>query len=126
MTRTRNFCVSRVILSRLDLIVHRAVCKRAQTRGATSEMLASDSGARSAPDTRTRQLELMCELEMCVVQDASRTRSLDPETGRIRFIGFYHIFRVAIAALLLMPVLASAQDVSEAALKAAFIYNFAK
>jgi hypothetical protein len=31
-----------------------------------------------------------------------------------------------IAALLLMPVLVSAQDVTEPALKAAFIYNFAK
>ena len=33
---------------------------------------------------------------------------------------------ITIAALLLMPGLASAQDVTEAALKAAFIYNFAK
>ncbi len=36
------------------------------------------------------------------------------------------ITRAAIAVLLLMPGLASAQDVTEPALKAAFIYNFAK
>jgi len=36
------------------------------------------------------------------------------------------LMRVAIATLLLMPGLASAQDVTEPALKAAFIYNFAK
>ncbi len=39
---------------------------------------------------------------------------------------FTRITRAAIAAALLMPVPASAQDVTEPALKAAFIYNFAK
>jgi uncharacterized protein DUF4154 len=36
------------------------------------------------------------------------------------------VTRAAIAVVLLMPILASAQDVTESALKAAFIYNFAK
>jgi hypothetical protein len=40
--------------------------------------------------------------------------------------GFTRITRATIAALLLMQGLAFAQDVTEPALKAAFIYNFAK
>ena len=44
---------------------------------------------------------------------------------RTRFLGFAHIARATIAVLLLMRVVASAQDVTEPALKAAFIYNFA-
>ena len=40
--------------------------------------------------------------------------------------GFAHITCVAIAALLLIPLLTSAQEVTQPALKAAFIYNFAK
>ena len=43
-----------------------------------------------------------------------------------RLPSFTRITRAAIAAALLMPVPASAQDVTEPALKAAFIYNFAK
>ena len=45
---------------------------------------------------------------------------------RTRFLGFAHIARATIAVLLLMRVVASAQDVTEPALKAAFIYNFAR
>ena len=37
-----------------------------------------------------------------------------------------HVTRAAIALVLLLPVAAPAQDVTEPALKAAFIYNFAK
>jgi hypothetical protein len=44
---------------------------------------------------------------------------------RTRFLGFARIARATIAVLLLMRVVASAQDVTEPALKAAFIYNFA-
>jgi hypothetical protein len=43
-----------------------------------------------------------------------------------RRLGFVHITCAMIAVLLLMHVLPSAQDVTESALKAAFIYNFAK
>ena len=43
-----------------------------------------------------------------------------------RLPSFTRITRAAFAAALLMPVPASAQDVTEPALKAAFIYNFAK
>ena len=46
-----------------------------------------------------------------------------PSDSRLRFA---RITRATIAVLLLMRVLASAQDVTEPALKAAFIYNFAK
>jgi hypothetical protein len=45
---------------------------------------------------------------------------------RTRFLRFAHIARATIAILLLMRALASAQDVTEPALKASFIYNFAK
>jgi hypothetical protein len=43
-----------------------------------------------------------------------------------RFFDLACVTRTAIAVLLLMPILAFAQDVTESALKAAFIYNFAK
>ena len=43
-----------------------------------------------------------------------------------RLPSFTRITRAAIAIVLLMPVPAAAQDVTEPALKAAFIYNFAK
>jgi YfiR/HmsC-like len=45
---------------------------------------------------------------------------------RTPLLGVASFTRATIAALLLMPVVASAQDVTEPALKAAFIYNFAK
>jgi hypothetical protein len=44
---------------------------------------------------------------------------------RTRFPGFVHVAGTAIAVLLIVRVPASAQDVTEPALKAAFIYNFA-
>jgi len=45
---------------------------------------------------------------------------------RTRLLAFAHITRATIVVLLLMRVVACAQDVTEPALKAAFIYNFAK
>jgi hypothetical protein len=44
---------------------------------------------------------------------------------RTRFRGFAHVTRATIAVLLLIGVPVSGQDVTEPALKAAFIYNFA-
>ena len=51
---------------------------------------------------------------------------LDSEMGRIRLLAFAHIACATLAVPVLMPALSSAQDVTEAALKAAFIYNFAQ
>src|SRR4029079_18669481 len=48
------------------------------------------------------------------------------EIRRTRLLGGAPITWAAIEVLLLMPRLAAAQDVTESALKAAFIYNFAK
>jgi hypothetical protein len=45
---------------------------------------------------------------------------------RTHLQGLAHVTRAMVAALLLMRVLVSAQDVTEPALKAAYIYNFAK
>jgi hypothetical protein len=50
---------------------------------------------------------------------------LASERRRIGFLGWRHLTCAAIL-LLLMPAVASLQDVTEPALKAAFIYNFAK
>ena len=53
------------------------------------------------------------------------THGLGSEMRRTPLLGAAHIAR-AIAVLLLLQAPASAQDVTESALKAAFIYNFAK
>jgi hypothetical protein len=45
---------------------------------------------------------------------------------RIRHRAFVHLIAATIAVLLLVRLTASAQDVTEPTLKAAFIYNFAK
>jgi len=47
-------------------------------------------------------------------------------TSLPRRLGFAPLVRITIAALLLMPVQGFSQDVTEAALKAAFVYKFAK
>jgi uncharacterized protein DUF4154 len=49
-----------------------------------------------------------------------------PRPPRTRLFGLAPIAGAAIAVLLLTPIPASTQDVTEPALKAAFIYNFAK
>jgi YfiR/HmsC-like len=60
---------------------------------------------------------------------AARSRAdawLDSEMRRTRLLAFAHITCSTLVVLVLMPALSSAQDVTEAALKAAFIYNFAQ
>jgi hypothetical protein len=60
---------------------------------------------------------------------AARSRAdawLDSEMRGIRLLAFAYIACSTLAVLVLMPALSSAQDVTEAALKAAFIYNFAQ
>jgi hypothetical protein len=49
----------------------------------------------------------------------------DPEGDRTRLAHLVFLARVTVVMLLLMRALVSAQDVTEPALKAAFIYNFA-
>lgn len=56
---------------------------------------------------------------------AARFRHTGPLTGP-SWPGFARIARATIAALVLMPGAVAAQEVTEPALKAAFIYNFAK
>jgi hypothetical protein len=51
---------------------------------------------------------------------------LESMVHRTRLRAFEHISLATITAILLMPVLVSAQDVTSSALKAAFIYNIAK
>ena len=51
---------------------------------------------------------------------------LSSEMYRTCFPGFSQLLRTSIAVLLLTPVPVRAQDVTQPALRAAFIYNFAK
>jgi uncharacterized protein DUF4154 len=55
-----------------------------------------------------------------------RSPGLNPEIGRVRPVGFAWLTRATIAFLLLLGMVGGAQDVTEPALKAAFIFNFAK
>jgi hypothetical protein len=60
-------------------------------------------------------------------RQALHLRQLNADRGRCRAaVGIAPVTRLSIALLLLLQVVAIAQDVTEPALKAAYIYNFAK
>jgi YfiR/HmsC-like len=69
-----------------------------------------------------------CRMPAAAVQQESPGPFLNPPPDSRRCWRSHaaRVIRGAVTILLLLPVLASAQDVTEPALKAAFIYNFAK